>query len=216
MTDEKFTFVTDVADKKRTARGAHNKRTHAGKSGRVRFPSDNLTKKELNALNGEVKSYRMNDPMTWEQFMSMPDDLKRTYIMAIRNKYNPPDSRIFEMLGICQQTGSRHFKALNLARGKDFKRGKFDADGWFAWVTGETVNEVEVVEPTENESDFHEPEVKVLLSLNDREIVIRELGRIEGLACGICNTLIYENLRSAVDTIMNVLNKESYETSNNN
>lgn len=207
MTDEKFVFVSEVADKKRTARGAHNKRTHAGKSGRVRFPSDNLTKKELKALNGEVKSYRMNDPMTWEQFMSMPDDLKCTYVAAIRNKYNPPDSKIFEMLGICQQTGSRHFKALNLARGKDFKRGKFDADGWFAWVTGdEVVNETN---ETDKVDEINEVvvELKTASSLNDREIIIRELGRIEGLAHGICNALISEKLLAAVDSIMTTLDK---------
>mgnify|MGYP001248187255 FL=1 len=45
MTDEKFVFVSDCADKKRTARGIHNKRTHAGKGGKVIFPSDYLTRK---------------------------------------------------------------------------------------------------------------------------------------------------------------------------
>ena len=63
MTDEKFVFVSDVAEKKRTARGSHNKRTHCGRGGTVRFPSDNMTRKELSKMNGEVKSYRMNDPM---------------------------------------------------------------------------------------------------------------------------------------------------------
>ena len=40
MNDEKYVFITDCADKKRTARGIHNKRTHNGKGGKVLFPSD--------------------------------------------------------------------------------------------------------------------------------------------------------------------------------
>ena len=54
MTDEKYTFVTDVAEKKRIARGSFNKRTHNGKGGKVRFPSDYLSNKERNKMNGEI------------------------------------------------------------------------------------------------------------------------------------------------------------------
>lgn len=86
MTDEKFLFVTDCADKKRTARGVNNKRTHTGKGGKVRFPSDNLTRKELNAMNGEVVSYKLNEPMTWAEFKALPDDIKKTYIKLLREK----------------------------------------------------------------------------------------------------------------------------------
>ena len=64
MTDEKFVFTSDVADKKRTARGAHNKKAHAGKGGKVKFPADYMTKKELTAMSGEVKSYKMNSPLS--------------------------------------------------------------------------------------------------------------------------------------------------------
>lgn len=46
MNDEKYVFINDCAEKKRTARGIHNKRTHAGKGGKVIFPSDYLTRKE--------------------------------------------------------------------------------------------------------------------------------------------------------------------------
>ena len=54
MNDEKYVFINDCAEKKRTARGIHNKRTHAGKGGKVIFPSDYLTRKEREAMNGEV------------------------------------------------------------------------------------------------------------------------------------------------------------------
>lgn len=72
VTDEKYLFLTDCAEKKRTAHSCHNRKTHAGKGGRVRLPHNNLTKKELEAMNGEVKSYRLNDPMTWREFSLLP------------------------------------------------------------------------------------------------------------------------------------------------
>ena len=76
MSDEKYELMQDTRDKAITARSARSTRTHCGKGGAVKFPSDNLTKKEREAMNGKCETYRMNDPMTWEQFKAMPDDLK--------------------------------------------------------------------------------------------------------------------------------------------
>ena len=90
MKDETYLFVSDMKDKKVTARSARNKRTHCGKGGRVRFPSDNLSKKELQKMNGECKAYRLNDPMGWKEFKAMPDDLKITYIKLLRKEFNVP------------------------------------------------------------------------------------------------------------------------------
>lgn len=83
MTDEKFLFVSDCAEKKRTARGAFNKRVHTGKGGRAMMPSDYLTRKELKKMNSEVKSYNLGKPMTWKEFKSMPNDIRREYLEKI-------------------------------------------------------------------------------------------------------------------------------------
>ena len=144
MTDEKFVFVSDVRDKKRTATGAHHKRTHAGKGGAVKFPSDFMTKKERDAMNGEEKSYRLNDPMSWAKFCTMPDDIKVMYIKAIREKFGASDSKIFKMLGITQSHGSRKFKELGLGRGKGQWKSDFDADGWERWLNGVPAKETDV------------------------------------------------------------------------
>ena len=45
-------------------------------------------------MNGECKSYRLNDPMAWKEFKSMPDDLKITYINLLRKKFNVPGTSI--------------------------------------------------------------------------------------------------------------------------
>ena len=80
MDDEKFVFYEDVREKKTISRGSRYKRTHAGKGGRVKLPSDYLSNKELKAMNGEVKSYHLNSPMLWSEFKSMPDDIQVLYI----------------------------------------------------------------------------------------------------------------------------------------
>lgn len=133
MTDEKFVFISDSAEKKRVARGVHNRVTHGG---RVKTSSDFLSKKELQKMNGECKSYRLNEPMTWSEFKELPDDLKVSYINAIRIRFGPSDSEIFRMLGVDQRRGALDFKKLNLDRGRGAKHLKFNKDAWFKWRSG--------------------------------------------------------------------------------
>lgn len=136
MTDEKFAFIEDVRDKKRTATGAHHKRTHCGKGGAVRFPSDYMTKKERNAMNGEVKSYKLNDPMSWAEFKAMPDDIKITYIKALRKRYNVSDTALAGMFGVSQPVVSKEMRRLDTGSCGRGANTKWDADGWYAWLNG--------------------------------------------------------------------------------
>lgn len=137
MTDEKFVFTQDVRDKKITARSARNKRTHNGKGGAVRFPSDSLSRKELEAMNGKVEIYRLNDPMNWKEFKALPDDLKVCYITALRERYGVPDGKIAEMFGTSFKNFSHMVCKLGCSKKK--KKGSkkyFDADAWFKWLNG--------------------------------------------------------------------------------
>lgn len=136
MTDEKFTFIEDVREKKKTATGARHKRTHCGKGGAIRFPSDFKSKKELRAMNGEVKTYKLNDPVGWKEFKTWPDDIKRDYITALRKKYNVSDTKIMEMLGVSNFTICKEMKRLGIPAGQRSGRTKWDEDGWYAWVNG--------------------------------------------------------------------------------
>lgn len=176
MTDEKFVFVSDVSEKKRVARGAFNKRTHAGKRGAVKFPSDFLNKKELNAMNGEVKSYRLNDPMTYAEFKSMPDDIKVTYIKLLRERYNVSDTMISEMFGCSQKTVSNEFIRLGISRGKGKGKTKCDADGWSAFLNGVfgTVTETNPIV----ESAVQECEV-VESAVQECEVVDKSVSRLD-------------------------------------
>ena len=80
LTDEQKEFIADCKDKTRTARGSHNKRSHCGKSGGIKFPSDNLTEKQKRAMNGKVITYQLSKILTDEEFNKLPDDIKKLYI----------------------------------------------------------------------------------------------------------------------------------------
>lgn len=145
MNDERYVFVSDVKEKKSTARSARNKRTHCGKGGSIKFPSDYLSKKELNALNSEVKAYRLNDPMKWDEFKSMPDDLRADYIKLLREKFGVPNVYVAEMLGVHVLTLQREINRLSLNTGKG-SRGKLDEERWRMFIGGAKETEEPVAE----------------------------------------------------------------------
>ena len=135
MKDEEFVFRADSRDKAITARSAKSKKT---KGGRVRLPSDNLSKKELRQMSGECKSYRLNSPMKWKEFKAMPDDIKITYIKLLQQKFNVPFVHIGKMLGCTNRTISCEIIRLGLSEGKNCKgrSKKWDKDGFYAWMNG--------------------------------------------------------------------------------
>lgn len=118
MPDEQYVMISDSIEKKKISHSSHNRKTHCGKGGRVKFPSDYLSKKELKAMNGDVKTYNLNKPMTWEEFRSMPQDLQIMYIKKLRNEFGVPDSVLSKAMGVCKSSFSKAMKDLNLSLGK--------------------------------------------------------------------------------------------------
>ena len=118
LPDEQYVMISDSIEKKKIARSSHNRKTYCGKGGRVKFPSDYLSKKELNAMNSDVKSYNLNKPMTWKEFRSMPQDLQIMYIKKLRNEFGVPDIVLGKAMGICKSSFSRAMSDLNLSLGK--------------------------------------------------------------------------------------------------
>lgn len=149
MSDEKYTYIQDCKEKKSIAASAFKARTHCGKSGRVKFPSDYLSKKELKAMNGECKSYRLNDPMSWAEFKSMPDDLKTCYIKGLREKFNVPNKALAEMFSVSAPVVSNYLKCLGLAEGKCASASKrlWNKEGFLAWLHGA---DPDAVKPSED------------------------------------------------------------------
>lgn len=145
MSDEQYLFTQDSIQKKNVARSARSTRSHNGKRGAVKFPSDYLSKKELKAMNGPVNTYRMNSPISWEEFKSYPDEHKKTYIQLLRNKFNVPDKYIADMFGLAPNSLNRWFKCLGLAKGAGNGAKTWDKEGFLAWRGGAP----EAVKPSE-------------------------------------------------------------------
>lgn len=113
MTDEEFLFRQDVAEKKRTATGAYHKITHGG---RVMMPSDFLTKKEREKMNSAVTTYKLGEPCTWEEFLRMPTETKKEYLLTLYDKYNPSLSMLSQMFDKTPSAISMAFKSWKLPK----------------------------------------------------------------------------------------------------
>ncbi len=142
MTEVEKDFHQDCRAKKSVAASARSRRTHAGKGGKARLPHDNLTKKELEKMNGECKAYRLNSPMKWAEFKSLPDDLKVAYIKMLREKYNAPTKEITAMLGVSEFSYGEVVRKLGFADKPGLRRKV--TEEWFAWL-GKTPAEEPVV-----------------------------------------------------------------------
>lgn len=152
----------ECADRKRTARGAFNKKTHNGKRGGVKFPSDYLSKKEKEKMNGEIKSYKMNEPVSYEEFKKYPDDLKIEYITKLRERFDVPDVKIASMMGCPKSTFALLVKNLSIGLGAGEKHTQFKGvkvvswDNWRLQLEHERVGEVESEDgglPVSDETD---------------------------------------------------------------
>lgn len=87
-------FDYDALQKKRIASGAfHMKR--GSRSKRCSLPSDNLTPAQLKRRNGPMSTYKLDAPMRWDDFKSMPVDLQKQYLTNLIETYGTTN----EMLG---------------------------------------------------------------------------------------------------------------------
>ena len=92
-------FDYDAMQKKRIARGAsHMKR--GSKSKKCTLPSDYLTDAQKRRLNGPVSTYKLDEPMSWESFKAMPEDLQKKYILNLQETYQANNDMLGQMFGV--------------------------------------------------------------------------------------------------------------------
>jgi hypothetical protein len=195
MKNEEYVYRQEIKEKASVARSARYKRTHNGKSGRVRLPSDNMTNKERNAMNGEVKSYRLNEPMSWKEFKAMPDDIKITYIKLLREKFNPFDSAIADIMGINKVSFSQEIKRLGLGHGEKHGgyRGWDQKEAFYAWASG-------VPTVVEEETPVEEPEEIECIETVPDPVAVEEA--ITKRAVPTSGTMTFEgNTESILETL---------------
>lgn len=92
-------FDYDAMQKKRIARGAaHMKR--GSKSKKCTLLSDYLTAAQKRRLNGPVSTYKLDEPMNWESFKAMPEDLQKEYILNLQETYQANNDMLGKMFGV--------------------------------------------------------------------------------------------------------------------
>ena len=105
-------FDYDALQKKRIAAGArHMKR--GSRSKRCSLPSDNLTPAQMKRRNGPVSTYKLDEPMKWDDFKAMPVDLQKQYLTNLVETYGATN----EMLGDMFYVHPTHVGAVKKALG---------------------------------------------------------------------------------------------------
>lgn len=153
MDDIEYELLIDTIEKKRTARGARNKKI-GSKSTYCGLLSDRLTPSQLKKKNGDVKMYKLNTPCNnWKDFMAMPVDIQKEYIQNIQQKFNVSAIQIAEMMGVRPETLRLHTCKVF---GKYFlgikKPSKQQLEDFQRWVAGEVEEEEETKEEETKEA----------------------------------------------------------------
>ena len=154
MTDAEYVFKQTSAERKRIGVGTFNKKRRGGKT--IRFPSDNLTRKERAQLNGEPVTYRFKDPVAWKDFLGMPRDIQQEYLDLLIEKFpGVLSSLIAESLGtkdnLLSQYVCKHGLKINHPAGRKVRTKEFlESEAGIAWVKWNgTKNEPDEVEEPE-------------------------------------------------------------------
>ncbi|MBQ6397390.1 MAG: hypothetical protein IJI06_04480 [Oscillospiraceae bacterium] len=128
MNDAAYIFKQTSAERKRIGRGDYNKKRQGGRY--VRLPSDNMTKKEKEAMNSVCLSYNMNAPVKWWQFKDWPDDIKTEYLQRLNEIYRASTLDISLMMGTSYDNIRLLKQRLGLASKRGGKRPGVDKKLW--------------------------------------------------------------------------------------
>lgn len=175
-------FDYDAMQKKRIARGAsHMKHNRKGCS----LPSDYLTAAQKRRLNGPVSTYKLDEPMSWESFKAMPEDLQKKYILNLQETYQANNDMLGKMFGVTSVSVCRIRNALGIkAMGQSkmthdevaVRDAKWDAfcNGVVGGKPGEPkkIENNEVEEPHDEIDDFvgfSDPEVEEQIEIEEIE-----------------------------------------------
>ena len=127
MTD----FDYDVMQKKRLARNQFHNAKY--KHGGCHLPHEDLTPAQMKRRNGPMVTYSMNQPMSWNDFKSIPHDLQQQYLDGLHARFGVGPSDIAKYLFLRTPNNLRQSTvAMGLTVAKRDKN--CDRDGFFAWL----------------------------------------------------------------------------------
>jgi len=130
-------YYSEIRDKKRAGVGDFKKK-RGSKSRKCTLPSDNMTKKELNKMNGEVKTYNMKKRYSYKELKTFPEDIQKEYLKNLMTTYNANNKMLGESLGVSQSIVSFYLKQfrLNPGKGNIKKPDEKQKNEWNLFING--------------------------------------------------------------------------------
>lgn len=188
-------FDYDVMLKKRIASGARHRKC-GSKSKFCGLPSDYMTRKERAAMNGPVKTYKLDEPMTFNEFLDLPDDLKKMYLQNLSELYGASNGSIAKMMGCTDVTVGRYKKILGIGcpgRGAGKRMSKDKKAMWEAFCNGVVGGGMRQLP-----EDMAEPEAETETETTVVEEPTREAGRVNSFTVNLSGIGSWEELYEAL------------------
>lgn len=99
-------FDYDVMQKKNIARNAKYRKC-GSKSHKCTLSHENLSKKELEAMNGPVVTYNLTKPMTYAQYRKLPKRVQDEYLGNLVRNFGIGCTKLAEMFKCCPETARK-------------------------------------------------------------------------------------------------------------
>lgn len=152
-------FDYDVRDRKRVASMAKYKK-NGSKSKKCSLPSDGMTKKQWKERCGELMSFNIKKPMSWEQFKSMSHDLQKEYVTTLTTTYKVGLPKVADMLGCCEASLRNYLKKHIPDFVSGSSKGRLSKENMEAWA--EFLKTGGIVQPATEPEESTEPQVEVV------------------------------------------------------
>ncbi|MBO6266966.1 MAG: hypothetical protein J6M06_01905 [Synergistaceae bacterium] len=110
MSEAKNVFKTEVRERAALARNARN--AYSKRRRGCRFPSDGLTKKEWEKMNGPIREINLNAPIGWEAFRELPVDLQKEYLDHVFARFSVGPAALAKMFGISKPYCGEYLRGL--------------------------------------------------------------------------------------------------------
>lgn len=156
MTDEAYVFNETNRERAITKRSAYHKRSGA-RSKTCKLGVDKMSNAQIQAKHGEVKTWKLKEIYSYEEFKQMPIDIQADYINYLMHTYNVGLATISrelfglstKALGVYVQRTGLHSKLKFVKRGCRISAKQRELfKTYISEARGE--NDVEISEPVED------------------------------------------------------------------
>lgn len=130
MTDAAYIYYSDIREKKKTATGAYHVK-RGSKTKKCTLPSDYLSRKEIEKMNSECTTVKLNEPMTWNEFIHLSKNLQENYLNhLIVNRGASISSISADLFGMAKNSLAKYIREHNLNVDPASRRSKKDIQMW--------------------------------------------------------------------------------------